>query len=125
MSDLVSLRHLTPTAKPWGNVFGVPTGRDRVRIDLLAIKSGGHSSVHRHRVNFNEFIVSEGVLTVWVFDQPRPERPTRNLTLSAGDRLIVPPGVWHQFLAETDCTVCELYYRDDEHPVGDDIERLP
>lgn len=115
---------LIGTEKPWGRVWTLDFGSEtRRKIDALSINFGGTSSIHRHVHTFNEFFVIRGRLNLHLF-RDGPKGPVAVTQLKPGQRHLVTPGAWHQFVAMTDCAIVETYWRPDRGPVVDDIERF-
>lgn len=120
--------------KDWGIVEHVFQSSDAA-ISYLQIRANTFCSIHRHRHRYNQFTVIRGTLHVSDFgDGETPELPGYNPTqlyipektikLERGDSFIVPPDVWHQFVAYVECHVVETYWTIDNSPVDiDDIDR--
>jgi quercetin dioxygenase-like cupin family protein len=102
--------------KVWGTTAEVY--RDAgIAVHFLKIKAGGRSSEHRHTFKENVFVVLTGEIEVRIW---RAEKLVDRTILRAGTELVVPAGVWHDFLAREDSTVIEIYRAGLRDP---DIER--
>ncbi len=104
----------------WGTTTAI-VQRPVFSIHLLDIRAGGFSSTHKHLRKVNHFYVVRGKLKIrqWPANGFISETPDVTV-LEPGDSLTIPVGVWHQFIAETDCVCLETY---ESAPVEDDIER--
>lgn len=108
-----------PLAKLWGENRHVFAGSD-FSIHHATIKAGGFSSRHCHECKYNLFYVVGGRLLVHFYATPEETEPCRVAGMGPGDRMVMAPGDWHRFEAETDVELVELYY---VHIVEADIVR--
>lgn len=118
--------------KPWGICQHCADGP--VEVDLLEVKNGGYSSIHRHNGKTNLFLLISGAVDVLVFDRI-PEwvagredeasttcEPDRVLQLrDYGDTAQIAPGIWHQFRVLADAVIVEVYFS--AFPDPSDIQR--
>jgi quercetin dioxygenase-like cupin family protein len=101
--------------KKWGTTELI-FSNNNTEIFLANIIPGGYSSKHCHKHKYNLFFVKSGKLIVRVWS----DRYEENI-LCEGDRLLVSPGVYHQFLAQEHTVLLEIYYVEiDEN----DIDRI-
>ena len=94
-------------SKFWGEtqcIFVGPTSE----VHYLSIKKGGYCSEHKHNHKWNRFFVISGSLKVIIF-RPNGQDVT---VVRAGQFTDVPPGSFHKFEAEEDCTCLEIYWVD-------------
>lgn len=102
--------------KVWGRtaeVFKTPL----FELHRIQVQAGHRCSEHRHATKFNGFTVESGLLRVRVWQSTGTVDET---VLSPGESLVVPPGVFHQFIAETDVVAYEAYWTELR---SDDIDR--
>jgi mannose-6-phosphate isomerase-like protein (cupin superfamily) len=113
--------------KPWGKRRTLHIDSD-VQIDEILVNAGGKSSIHRHLDKDNSFILVSGEFAVIVAaDTPFPQ--SIDLVNEGPDSgsLLIPPEVWHQFVAKTAVRAIEVYRRQVGGPPVrfEDIERKP
>lgn len=101
--------------KPWGRMRPVLQNAD-VRIEQIAVDRGGYCSIHYHAEHPNAFSVLQGELLV-VFN----DRGLGSYRIVAGDHLIVPPGLTHQFIAATPVLAIEVYTASRTLPADADV----
>lgn len=124
----LSLGEVQP--KSWGStqlVCDLP----ELNAYCLEVKRRGFSSIHLHREKWNYFYVESGRLEITCFpdyeqakryNQPHAEE---SRILTAGESLVVPVGLHHEFFALSDCRVWEAYWTDGNSPVDQqDIVRF-
>lgn len=97
-------------AKTWGENLPV-TPADQPAVAVARIKAGFASSVHKHPLRSNLFLVLSGQLQVFVHGEAPPTGAGCPATVDLGvdQQLTVPAGVWHQFWALTDVVLLEVY----------------
>lgn len=105
---------ITPSVekKNWGVKRTVFYGPDRVLVEHASPRKGGFSSRHHHEENYNEFYLLSGHMIVRIYtgrELVGPEVDT--VHLKAGQRLTVPPGLWHSFECVEDCELIEVYWK--------------
>ena len=79
--------------KVWGRsetIFALPA----FELHRLTIHAGHRCSKHKHQAKFNGLYVEEGVIEVTVW---QPEGTVDVTTVKAGESIVIPPGVFHQF----------------------------
>lgn len=97
-------------SKAWGEVEHVFHSKE-FAVSYLKTKPKTFCSVHRHIHRHNQFTVVAGELVVVIFDGvASPGAMMKETVLRAGQSLVVPPLVWHQFISHTFATVIELYW---------------
>ena len=95
--------------KVWGKTRCIHLSNETL-IFHASIERGGYCSRHYHKTRVNDFYVVRGVLTVVIYTDEPTGSETR-LTLLAGDKLTIPPNVWHRFEANTgDVELIETYW---------------
>jgi mannose-6-phosphate isomerase-like protein (cupin superfamily) len=115
--------------KRWGYNRPVLEGPGRPQVAVATFTEPGEaSSVHFHHGKTNLFYVLTGRCRVEVFGAvslgPPPAEPVEAFDLDAGQRVAVPPRVWHRFRALTPrADVLEVYWA--ESATSDDIVRHP
>ena len=87
-------------------------------IHLLQIDEGGYCSQHRHARKDNTFVCLDGYLEVMTW--PEGSKKPDVTRLGAGEKTTVPAGTWHQFKAEDEAQVLEIYT---PAAISEDIER--
>lgn len=102
--------------KSWGNTELI-FSNNNTEIFLANIVAGGYSSKHCHKSKYNLFFVKTGKLIVRVWSNDGYEE---NI-LSDRDRLLIYPGIYHQFLAQEPTILLEIYYTEID---GNDIYRI-
>lgn len=120
---------LTQVAKEkiWGNTSEV-AAHPGFQVHFLRINAGTYCSRHCHEHKWNIFYVTRGVVSVRTYPGPKgPEDSTKidvitEVDLHPGESLIVPPGVWHRFVAYVDSEMIEVYSTPAVRE--DDIERF-
>jgi len=113
--------------KPWGKSERLHLD-ESAQLERITVVRGGYSSRHEHARKYNGFFIVSGLLKVREF-VPQPDGGERmeSLTiLSPGESHVVPPGVRHQFVAETDVLAYEFYWvaLGDQPLCADDIQRF-
>lgn len=94
------------TQKKWGintQIFC----NDTVEVYLAEINKKGYSSKHFHQNKYNVFHLQSGLLIVKIWHD---EENWSEVYLHEGERIVVPPNTWHQFLAIKDSKLIEIYY---------------
>jgi len=96
------------SGKVWGTTWDI-FARNGVRCMGLRIDPGAHCSRHRHRYKANHFAVLYGRLLVRVW---QTDYPLCDVTLlRPGDSMVVSPGKYHQFQAESEEVIAiETYW---------------
>jgi quercetin dioxygenase-like cupin family protein len=105
------------SGKFWGETSPI-FNKNNVEIHRFEGDEGGYSSKHKHHAKYNMFLVEEGVLRIITWKDPSGN-PDVTL-LHKGDTCIVPPGLYHKFEVEQECTAYEIYWTELR---ADDIER--
>ena len=95
--------------KAWGPKRTVFYAPDKCLVEHASPRKGGFSSRHCHEENFNEFYLLSGELRV-TFYTPQGEE-TCSIVLMPGQRLTVPPKLWHRFECLEDCELIETYWK--------------
>lgn len=95
--------------KAWGRTRCVHKDQTH-EVWHAEIEQGGYSSRHYHERAPNLFYVVSGVLRVLVFGGEVSTIPVETITLNAGERITIRPGVWHKFEAVTAVELVELYW---------------
>lgn len=95
---------------------------DNTLVFHASVVAGGYCSEHYHMFRYNDFYVLSGTLLVIVFDKSDGQVSTE-YALEAGQRMTVPPGIWHYFLAVTPVELLETYWLDAAKIAPDDIVR--
>jgi len=91
--------------KIWGTTEEI-FRNESVSIHELRIIAGGFCSEHRHESKINHFIVIDGILEIIVWTA---EGIGDKTTLYSGQRMMIPPGVWHKFRAVSQTHAFEIY----------------
>lgn len=102
--------------KVWGQtseIFATST----FELHRIEVRHGRECSKHSHRTKFNGFFVESGALEVTVW---QPTGTVDVTVLTAGDSMIVPPGVVHQFRGNLNTVAFEAYWTE---LLRDDIVR--
>lgn len=123
---MIETMTIKPLKKDWGLNFSVFNNHN-FEVHHASIEPGGYSSSHCHRNKHNLFYVVSGSL--WVHFYGSEEGAANNqiahtVELATGDKLIVPPRVWHRFYAPKSSelvNLLEVYWIDPVNP--DDIVR--
>jgi len=102
--------------KVWGTTELV-FKNDNFEVHRIFINAGGYCSRHIHRYKYNLFFVENGKLSVRIFKGENID----TTIITTNEKTIVAPGEEHQFEAETNATVYEIYYTE---PIGEDIIRM-
>ncbi len=92
--------------KVWGTtspIFETST----FELHNLSVTGGHRCSKHLHETKFNGFYVIDGLVEVTVW---QPTGTVDITGLMAGDHMVVPPGVEHQFKAIEDSRMLEAYW---------------
>jgi mannose-6-phosphate isomerase-like protein (cupin superfamily) len=98
--------------KPWGSTVPLLESSAH-RYERIIVNQGGFSSVHYHAEQYNWFQMQTGSIGVYWFgetpyDSAPPERHYQ--ILRAGEHLIIPPGIWHQFVVLESGVGHEFYW---------------
>jgi len=96
-------------SKCWGKVhhiFSTP----QCAVSHLMVTKGFRCSRHKHVHRANMFCVQSGLLRVRTWDWA--EMATRDYDLKAGDTLVVPSGLKHEFHVIENGRVIEVYWPD-------------
>ncbi len=113
---------MTVERKAWGlvsHLFVCP----KVAVSYLEVEAGKRCSLHYHAHRNNLFWVQSGKILVEQFTSPEG-RLFHSTELSAGDVVVVPPGVWHRFRVLESGVVIEAYWSDNAAQLSlDDIIR--
>ena len=102
--------------KVWGETEEI-FNNGIVSVNHLKIKKGGFCSEHTHQRKTNMFFVVSGNLLVKIWKTVGVVDET---VIWPGESTTVPPGVTHQFRAQTDVECFEIYSLP---PLGEDITR--
>jgi len=107
---------MSKAGKIWGETEEI-FNNGAASIHYLKIKKGGFCSEHYHQKKFNKFFIAKGnlLIKVWKGDGFIDET-----VLWEGESTVVDPGVYHQFIAQTDVECIEIYYLP---PLSEDIFR--
>ena len=92
---------VTRRSKAWGFNQAVHQN-DSFELHHAFIHSDGYSSCHYHKNKYNLFYVLYGTLMVHFYgDEVSANNGAiaYSVTLEPGDKLVVPPKVWHRFQA--------------------------
>ena len=92
-----------------GKVWGETTrlfSDQRVEVHYLSINQNGYCSEHKHAWKTNLFYVIEGELLIRFW---RKGNRIDETILKAGESMIIPTHVWHQFIGLTDVKCIEIY----------------
>ncbi len=92
-------------------------------VDEIEAVAGGYCSIHNHSAKANVFHVVSGLLYVRQFTGQGDRLKCG--TLAAGQSLVVPAGVWHQFWSRLHTTAVEVYLPSAGICEHEDIERHP
>lgn len=96
--------------KVWGTTQRL-FDRGGVEVHRIVGIAGGYCSKHKHHYKYNTFYIEHGALRIVIFgegDSIEDERIIRD-----GERMDIPPGVYHRFWVVEDKTVAyEIYYLD-------------
>lgn len=103
------------TGKTWGVTADVYSN-ESIDVQHLEIDAGGYCSIHKHNHKYNLFYVIKGLLEIRV---KKSYGLTDVTLLRDGQRMIVPPGQLHQFIARTDVVGLEVYWTE----LSEDISR--
>lgn len=99
-------------AKNWGQTASV-VSHPTFALHHIKVLPGGYCSRHIHRHRANGFYLLSGSLTV--------RMPDGDKLLKAGQYLLVPAGVEHQFATGEGCEALEVYFP--QLPDEEDIVR--
>ncbi len=124
-------------AKPWGK-YRVVHQSDSLHVVEAEAGAGGRSSVHVHNSKANTFYVSRGRLKIETCKQggfsvngdAQLAATMELFIVTAGQTVIIPPGIYHQFTAMEDSAFVEVYTPDmlaapgDRKVIEDDIVRF-
>lgn len=102
--------------KVWGTTWCLFKNH-ALELHRIEVKPGGMCSKHHHQHKWNGFFVESGKLTVKIW---QPSGTLDETTLGPGDKLEVPPGVVHQFIAQVGTVAFETYW---VGPLAEDIIR--
>lgn len=91
--------------KNWGHTDAI-FSNETVEIHKLCIKNLGYSSKHYHANKYNIFYIDSGSINVIIWNN----NDEQVYTLKTGDTLEIKPGIPHQFIANEDSYVTEIYY---------------
>lgn len=112
------------TDKAWGINQAVHQN-ESFELHHAYINANGYSSCHYHNSKHNLFYVLYGTLMVHFYGGDPDANNCSivySVTLKPGDKLVVPPKVWHRFQALTDSVdLIEAYWSSSVDP--DDIIR--
>lgn len=111
-------------SKCWGRVWH-RFYDDLLGESLLEVEDGWCCSIHWHQSRWNCFIAIDATLLIETFG-PASQTPQPNdkKILSAGQSLVVAPGIWHRFCVLKAGRVAELYWTTDgSHCQINDIVR--
>lgn len=98
---MIETAAVKPLDKDWGLNFSV-FANPNFEVHHAYIEQGGYSSRHCHNHKYNLFYVISGELWVHFYgseDQTNSQHVVHTVELHAGDKLVVPPKVWHRFYA--------------------------
>ncbi len=117
---MIDTATIQPLNKAWGLNFAV-FNNSNFEVHHAYIKSGGYSSCHAHNRKYNLFYVLSGKLLIHFYrneDNAANNHIAHTVTLSPGERLIVPPKVWHRFQSvdESDVDLIEAYWTEPVDP---------
>jgi len=91
--------------KAWGETTRIFSDQ-RVEVHFLNIQKGGYCSEHKHAWKTNLFYVIDGELLVRFW---RKGNKIDETVLRAGESMVIPTHIWHQFVGLTDCRCIEIY----------------
>lgn len=124
---MISTDVIKAMEKAWGTNFPVFHNAN-FELHHAFIEPGGYSSCHCHQNKYNLFYTVKGELYIHFY---RAEPTLSNISdiahtviLEVGERLIVPPKVWHRFYAPENGSgvdLIEAYWNSDVNQ--DDIVR--
>lgn len=92
--------------KAWGTTQPVVRA-PHCEAHVLIVEQGGYCSVHYHEHREQYIFVVSGLVQFRLFDVAG--RETHRLLFGSGAKIECDPQVRHQFFAETDCILVEIY----------------
>ena len=107
MADDLHIGACDPLPKTWGwstRLFC----NEQLQLERIYVRPGGYSSIHLHKFKHNQFVVSNGEMCVFTFDQAL--KLLRTFDLRGGDNLVIPIENRHQFVAKTEVEGYEVYW---------------
>jgi mannose-6-phosphate isomerase-like protein (cupin superfamily) len=96
--------------KPWGTTTLIFDSQN-LHIYSAIINKNGASSRHYHKYKNNIFYVQRGMVSITLWS----ENTTETKFLNEGDIIDIPKGQWHQFFANEESIVLEVYYSRIDH----------
>lgn len=96
---------MNKTGKLWGNTSEILC-INNVSINRLNIQKNSKCSRHHHQYKYNMFYVENGSILVHTWEGDK----IISVLLNHGESLVIHPGIDHQFEANTDSIVYEIYY---------------
>lgn len=117
---MINTATIDPLNKAWGLNFAV-FQNSNFEIHHAYIKSGGYSSCHCHKHKYNLFYILYGKLLIHFYSNETNasnNHIAHTVVLSPGERLVVPPNVWHRFQSVDDSNVdlLEAYWSETVDP---------
>lgn len=95
--------------KVWGSTRQIFAGSN-VEVHRIEARKDAYCSKHRHAHKFNGFFVETGKLQIEIWQQ---DYALCDVTFaSAGDWVVVPPGLYHRFTALENSVAFEIYWVD-------------
>lgn len=86
-------------AKAWGTET-VIANNERYCGKILNLKAGWQCSLHCHQIKDETFYLKSGVVAF--------ELDGRKFTMTPGDTIHVPPGIYHRFAGVVDSVIIEV-----------------
>ncbi len=122
---MINTATIEPIDKAWGLNYSI-FQNNNFEMHHAFIKSGGYSSCHCHKNKYNLFYVIYGKLLIHFYsneDLASRNQIAHTVILNSGERLIVPPKVWHRFqsIENEAVDLIEAYWAESVSP--DDIIR--
>lgn len=125
MIDTASIK---PIKKDWGlsaEVFLNPN----FEIRHGYMNPGGYTSCHTHMRKHNMVYVITGIVLIHLYSSEDVDcrKIAHTVTLQAGERIIIPPKVWHRLYGSEACSSCdfiEVYWNapvDPEDSIARDV----
>jgi len=94
------------TQKSWGET-NLVFDNSTVHVYMAHVNKKGYSSKHYHKYKKNLLFVHSGSLLIrrWVDNEQIIET-----LLKKGESIVIPNEQWHQFIAQEDTDLLEIYY---------------
>lgn len=103
--------------KVWGETSRI-FDKNNVIIERIEIKKGTYCSEHKHHSRFNMFFLESGSVDIKIWKNDYDLVDTTKL--KPKEWTVAPPGEFHQFVANEDSVVFEIYWVELD---ASDIER--